>query len=168
VKNKIRNIIREEIKKIFEISNFQTAAAEQLATNMALYKLPRKGIDDSINNFQELQYQIDKIKQPDQEHEEELENNFKSPSANYPSASVRTNIYEKKEVEEGYGMYGSTEAAKKNLDWERLKEPVKGAFSQEAQDEFDLHNNNIKRSLEEIPPGNSREKGIKNNKFQSR
>ena len=151
----IRMMVRKEVNKLFEIMEFQSSSSEQLASNMALYKLPRKGMDDSINYFNLVQTEKNKNK-PQEEKEEDLENSFSEPSQNGPRATTLTNIYEEKEIGESYGAYGSTEAAKQNLDWERLPTPKKGMFSQDAQDAFDLHNNNIERSLNEVPPGDAR------------
>ncbi len=160
MKNQIRKTIREEIQKLFELESFQTDAAEQLAMNISLHKLPRKGMDDSINYFNQVQLQKEKEKSQE-EKEKEVEDGFGLPSSS-PNAPVLTNVYG-----ESYGMYGSTHAAQQNLDWERPLEPKKGFFSQEVQDEFDLHNNNIERELKTLPPGNSREGGVKNNKSKN-
>jgi len=163
LKFRIKKLIKEEINKLFETLGFQGDSAQQIATNMALFKLPRKGMDDSINNFNQIRAKLDK-EESQEEREEELDVNFKPTAPNIPAATVMTNIFEAKDIEESYGIYGSTEAAKKNLDSEKPAPPISGAFSQEAQDEFDLHNDNINRSLKEIPAGNSREGGVTNNK----
>jgi hypothetical protein len=166
MKNYIRKIIKEEIQKLFEIADFENAAAQQIATNMSLFKLPRKGIDDSINYFDQLQFQIsnDQIQKGE---EQDLNDKFDVPALNTPNAMVATNVYESKKVKESYGIYGSTEAAKKNLDYDRTTDVATASFSQDAQDEFDWHNDNIERSLNEIPPGNSRENQVSNNKSKN-
>ena len=171
MKNYVRKLIREELNKLFEISDFQSDSARQIATNMALFKLPRKGMDDSINYVDQMQFELGK-QESEEEKEEDENNNFHVP-APAQMAPVSTNIYEikskikdivDKKVEESYGIYGSTQAAEDNLDWEQPTTQTTGQFSQDAQDEFDLHNGNIKRALKEVPPGNARVNGTINNK----
>ncbi len=152
--SKIRKIVRKQLDLFFESQSFQTDAAEQIAINMSLYKLPRKGMDDSINYFNIVQSQENE-KENQEKKEFDIENQFSSPSPNVPMATTLTNVYE------SYGIYGSTQAAEDNLDWERLPDPKKAFFSKDAQDEFDLHNDNIERSLTEIPPGDARTGGTK-------
>lgn len=170
LKFRIKKLIKEEIKKIFEGLEFETAAAEQISTNMALFKLPRKGLDDSINNYNQIQSQKSRYETPD-EKEDSVEDDFKSPELNAPNAATLTNIYESKEkdkeIEESYGIYGDTAAQQQNLDFDRGTSVNTANFSTDAQDEFDLHNNNISRELNTVPPGNSREGGVSNNKFKN-
>lgn len=166
LKFRIKKLIKETIEKLFEVQGFQSAATEQMATNMSLFKFPRKGIDDSINNYNLVQSYLDKINS-EEEREIGLEDEFDVPAQNTPNASVSTNVYESKEIEESYGMYGSTTAAQKNLDCERPTSPTTANFNKDAQDEFDLYNDNIDRSLNEIPPGNSRSNGTSNNKSKN-
>lgn len=168
LKYRIKKLIREEIKKLFEILDFENSSAQQMSMNMSLFKLPRKGLDDSINNFNQVQIELDKNKS-DEEKEEEMSNKFNSPQLNAYGATVSTNIFEsekKEEVDESYGIYGPTAAEQDNLDWDRGTSVNTANFSKEAQDEFDLNNGNIERELNEIPPGNSREGGISNNKHK--
>ena len=163
----IRKLIREEINRLFEIMDFQSAAAEQIATNMSLFRLPRKGIDDSINIFNQVQFDKDKEKNQE-EKEAEPGETMGYPAFNTANATTRTNIYEsEKEVKESYGIYGSTDAAQQNLDWERLPEKKTGEFSKEAEAEFDMHNDNINRSLHEVPPGDCRTGAVVNNKTKN-
>jgi len=169
LKFRIKKLIKEEIDKLFESLGFESAAAQQIATNMALFKLPRKGMDDSINYFDQVQFQLDKEKS-EEEKEEDVENQFDLPTPNVPAASTTTNIYEEKKIKENFNdnnIYDGTTAAMKNLDWERPVSPKTGSFSTEAQEEFDLHNDNINRALKEVPPGNSREGGTANNKSKN-
>lgn len=169
LKFRIKKLIKEEIDKLFESLGFESAAAQQIATNMALFKLPRKGMDDSINYFDQVQFQLDKEKS-EEEKEEDVENQFDLPTPNIPAASTTTNIYEEKKIKENFNdnnIYDGTTAAMKNLDWERPVSPKTGSFSAEAQEEFDLHNDNINRALKEVPPGNSREGGTANNKSKN-
>jgi hypothetical protein len=156
LKFKIKKLIREEIAKIFEVLDFQTNAVENLATSSALHKLPRKGIDDSINNYNIIQTQIDK------NQEEENEKLFDVPGKQH-SAVVRTNIYERE------GFYGATIAAQDNLDYSNNPTSIekKANFGQNTQDEVDLYNDNIKRTLTEVPPGNSRVNATINNKSKN-
>jgi hypothetical protein len=157
LKFRIKKLIKEEIDKLFEILGFQSSAAEQMATNMALYKLPRRGMDSSINNYSQVQWLLDK-EASEEEREEELKDKFKSPSFNTPNATVSTNIFED---------VTNPMAAQKNLDWERLPEPKNANFNKDAQEEFDLHNDNINRELNKIPPGNSQKDGVSNNKSKN-
>lgn len=173
LKFKIKKLIKEEIDKLFESLEFQNAAAQQIATNMALFKIPRKGMDDSINYFDQVQFQLNKEKSQE-EREKDVEDEFETPSPNTPSAPVTTNVFEsdeKKKVKENFNdnnIYDGTTAAMKNLDWERPASPKTAKFSKDAQDEFDLHNDNINRALKEIPAGNSRDGGVTNNKMKER
>jgi len=157
LKFRIKKLIKEEINKIFEVLGFQSAAAQQLATNMALFKLPRKGMDDSINYYDQVMWDLHK-KDSEEEKEEDLENNFKYPSANNQDAPVSTNIFED---------VTNPIAAQKNLDYDRTVSPKTANFSKEAQEEFDLHNDNINRELNGIPPGNSRSGAVSNNKSKN-
>lgn len=175
LKFRIKKLIKEEIDKLFENLGFQSDSAHQIATNMALFKIPRKGMDDSINNFNIVQFELNK-KESQEDREKEVEDKFEIPTPNTPNATVATNIFESREkkakkVEENFNdnnIYDGTAAAMKNLDWERPVSPKTAAFSQDAQDEFALHNDNIKRSLEEVPVGNSRENGVVNNRTKER
>jgi hypothetical protein len=166
MKNKLRKLIREEINNLFESLGFQSSAAEQIATNMALFKIPRKGIDDSINYYNQIQSYLDK-NEPEEEKEEEIKNNFEVPDFNNPNAATRTNIYESEGIEESCGIYGSTEAAKKNLDREIKPSPKTANFGKESQEEFELRNDNINQELTYIPPGESRKDGVSNNKSKN-
>jgi hypothetical protein len=154
---------------LFESLGFESDAAQQIATNMALFKLPRKGMDSSINYFDQLQFQLNKEKS-EEEKEEDIDSQFDLPTPNIPAATTTTNIYEEKKIKENFNdnnIYDGTTAAMKNLDWERPVSPKTGSFSTEAQEEFDLHNDNINRALKEVPPGNSREGGMANNKSKN-
>lgn len=168
LKFRIKKLIQEELNKLFEVIGFNAASTEQIATNMALFKLPRKGMDDFINNYNQIQCYLDE-NPDDEDKEKELDDEFEFPSINGPSATVSTNIFEekkeskKKKIEkESYGIYGSTQAAQDNLD--RVVTPSPANFGDDAQAEFDMHNDNINRSLKEKPAGNSREGGLSNNK----
>jgi hypothetical protein len=166
LKFRIKKLIKEEIDKLFESIGFESDAAQQIATNMALFKLPRKGMDDSINYFDQLQFQLNK----ENPEEEDIDNQFDLPTPNIPAATTTTNIYEEKKIKENFNdnnIYDGTTAAMKNLDWERPVSPQTGSFSKEAQEEFDLHNDNINRALKEVPVGNSREGGMSNNKSKN-
>jgi len=166
LKFRIKKLIKEELDKLFEVLDFPTTAVEQMAMNMSLFKLPRKGMDDSINNYNLVQACLDKEDSPE-EKEEEVIDKFNSPAINSGGATVSTNIYEAKEIEESYGIYGSTQAAQQNLDSDGGVPPKTASFTKDAQEEFDLHNNNIDRELKEIPAGDSREGGVSNNKSKN-
>jgi len=162
LKFRIKKLIKEELNKIFEALDFQADAAHQIAMNMSLFKIPRKGIDDSINNFNIIQTQKEKLENSE-EKEEDLETNFQVPPSNTQNAVVKTNMYEA----EGIGMYDSTVAMQQNLDVEKTVPPKTSNFSKETEDEFKLHNDNIERALKEIPPGNARSGAITNNKSKN-
>lgn len=155
LKFKIRKLIKEEIDKLFEIQGFQTDSAEQMAQNIARFNLPIVGIHPSINDFNLIQTELDK-EQSEEEKEEELNNKFKIPSLNTLGATTMTNIFED---------VCNSMAAQDNLDTEM--DPSPSTFGKEAQEEFDLHNDNIKRDLISVPPGNSRENGVSNNKSKN-
>lgn len=161
LKIRIKKIIKEEIDKIFEALDFQSDAAEQIAMNMTVFKLPRKGIDDSINNFNIIQAQKEKLETPE-EKEEDLENGFEVPAFNTPNAATKTNIYE---AEGAAGMYGGTTAMQAGLD--KVNNPMPATFGKEAEDEFALYNDNIERALKEKPAGNARAGISVNNKSKN-
>jgi hypothetical protein len=154
LKFKIKKLIRQEIDKILEVLDFQTNSVENLATSKAIHQLPRKGIDDMINNYNLVQSELER------NQEEENEKLFDVPGRQH-SATVRTNIYERE------GMYGSTMAAQDNLDYDNLPIIKTGALNKNSQENVDLHNDNIKRELNLIPAGNSRNKGVTNNKSKN-
>ena len=62
IKKEIRVFVRKEIKKILEAFEFEVAASEQLAKTSSIHKLPRKGISDSINNYNLISVEQDKKK----------------------------------------------------------------------------------------------------------
>jgi hypothetical protein len=82
IKKEIRNIIREYINEIYD---FQSDAAK--------FELPRKGTDDSINDFNQVNAQKEKG-ETQKDREKEIENNFNSPTLNNSTAPTLTNIYE--------------------------------------------------------------------------
>lgn len=153
LKFRIKKLIKEEIDKLFELLDFQSDASRQLATNSALFKLPRRGMDPFINYSEMSDFEKDKL-ESQEEKEQDIEQNFKSPSLNNSSATVRTNIYEEINL---------VDAGQQNLDKD-VSSPLYGGMGKEAQDEFDLYNDNINIALNEVPPGNAREKGSFNNK----
>ena len=161
LKFKIKKLIKEEINKLFEALDFQADAAEQIAMNMTAFKLPRKGIDDSINNFNIIQTQKEKLETPE-EKEEDLENGFEAPAFNTPNAATKTNIYE---AEGADGMYGGTIAMQVGLD--KVNNPMPATFGKEAEDEFALYNDNIERALKEKPAGPARSGSSPNNKSKN-
>jgi len=161
LKFRIKKLIKEELNKFFEALDFQADAAEQIAMNMSLFKLPRKGMDDSINNFNIIQTQKEKLETPE-EKEEDLDNGFEAPAFNTPNAATKTNIYEAEGV---VGMYGGTTAMQVGLD--KINVPMPSTFGKEAEDEFALHNDNIERTLKEKPAGNARVGTSINNKSKN-
>lgn len=176
LKFRIKKLIKEEIRKLFEILDFQADSAEQIATNSSLFKLPRKGIDDTINNYNQAKYFMSKYESGDEDGEKKEEelNKFSPPELSPAGAPVSTNIYESdkeiKKVQENFNdnnIYDGTAAAMQNLDWERPVSPRTANFGKDSQDEFDLYNDNIDMALKEIPAGNSREGGISNNKSKN-
>ena len=149
------------VKNIGKDAQNQPDAAEQIAMNMTAFKLPRKGIDDSINNFNIIQTQKEKLETPE-EKEEDLENGFEAPAFNTPNAATKTNIYE---AEGADGMYGGTIAMQVGLD--KVNNPMPATFGKEAEDEFALYNDNIERALKEKPAGPARSGSSPNNKSKN-
>ena len=165
MKNRLRKIIRKEIDFLFETLAFQNTSAEQIAIDMTHNIFPKKGVDDMINNFNELQWEIDQ-KESQEEREKDNEQNFAFASANSGGAVTRTNIYES-DLEEGQSIYGSTNSAQHDLDWSSMPLKNIGMLDADAQKEVDLQNDNISRSLNEVPPGDSRVNGAVNNKVKN-
>ena len=154
MKNLIRKIIREQISKLFELEQFETKSAEQLAQSMALYKFPRKGVDDMINNFNQVEFEREKT---EEEKEQKLKDAARTPSINGPMATTLTNLYES-EIEESYGIYGSTEAGKLNLDKTPIIQPInkKVSLGKETEEKVSEFNNNIDIEMNQIKyPGNT-------------
>lgn len=131
LKFKIKKLIHEELDNLFETLGFQYSAQEQLATNRALYEIPRKGIHDSINRINQVEFDLNKM-QSDEEREDSLDDKFTDPAPNIPMATVSTNIYED---------VTNPMAAQKNLDRIILPSPATASYSKATQDEFDLNNN---------------------------
>jgi hypothetical protein len=167
LKFRIKKIIKKEIDKLFETLDIQYPATEQMAINSAMFKLPRKGVDDSINNYNQVQSILD-TQRTEEEKEEDFKNKFLEPVLGSSMATVSTNIYESlKDIDESYGIYGSTQAAQQNLDWDRGVSPATANYGKETQDDVDLFNGNIERDLNAIPPGDSRENSAVNNTFEN-
>lgn len=157
MKNYIRKIIREEIDKLFEVQDFQMASEEELAKTKALYKIPRKGIDDMINYANIIATELEQDKS-EEEKQEDLDKNTEYPAPNAFTAPTSTNVYET------YTFYGGTQAAQDNLDFDRGVGVQTGFLDKDAQETVDWFNDNIKRELSGIkypgdtggmtPPGN--------------
>lgn len=143
VQKEIRNFIRKEIKKIFESFEFEVAAAEQLAKTSSIYALPRKGISDTINNFNLLSIEQDK-KKSEEEKEEEQKQMFKILPANAAIAPTLTNLYEDASVN------ATSQSQQDNLDFDRIKGPMKASLGKETEKAVEDFNNNIEMTLKKV------------------
>ena len=152
MKNQIRKLIREKIQKLFEMQEFQGEEVAQLEKSKAIYTLPRKGIADDINTFNQLQAEKEKDETAEQ-REAELDNEFETPASNNGTAPTLTNVYENASV------VGGVVAQMQNLDSERGgTRPPKAVypFGKEQQKAIEDFNDNIDRDLNQIQyPGDT-------------
>lgn len=120
----LRKKIRKEISKLFENIDFDNPASTQFATSIATHKIPRKGIDDSINRHDELLFQV--------------KNN-----------SIQNGCGEEDQIQqnnEGYSIFGDTTSLQNNLD-HSFNEPKYGGNSKEFTKEINDFNDNINKEL---------------------
>jgi len=136
----IRKLIREAVDKLFELQRFQGEEAEQLSMSTAMHTLPRKGLDDSINNWNQVEAQRDGMK-TGEELEDEWDSNSNTPSPAY-MAPTSTNLYE--------GLNSDAANASKNLDFDRGTRPPGGGIGADAQAVVDEFNDNINRELDDV------------------
>jgi len=163
----IRKIVKKEIDGLFEALEFQADSARQLGVSMALNKLPRKGIDDSINNFNQVEFETSQ-QDSEEEREEELNNRFKDTSSNAYTAPTLTNLYEEvdageeveinedAEINEDIGVNASASLGQDNLDFDRGTRSPKASLGAETAETVKYFNDNIDRALNQIKyPGNT-------------
>lgn len=143
IQKEIRNVIRDEIKKMFESFDFEVASAEQLAKTSSIYSLPRKGINDTINNYNLVSIEQDK-KKSEQEKEEEQKQMFKILPANAAIAPTLTNLYEDASVN------ATSQPQQDNLDFDSGNRPIKASLGKDTEKAVSDFNNNIEMSLKKI------------------
>lgn len=152
---KLRKIVRSHINEIYE---FQDEMASQISMNKAVYELPRKGMDDSINNFNQVNAQK-KEKETERDREEENDKLFNSPTLNSYTAPTLTNIYEDATVNL------DAQVSQDNLDREIQQNPFPNS-DDDKQKVIDFFNSNIDIILNKIKyPGNTDNMTPPNNKF---
>ena len=144
-----KNIIILEIRKILEATFFQADGAEEMARSQAMYKLPRMGIAQNINNFNQIEMDS-KNKQTEEDKEEIIDQLFDQPTPEH-SAQVATNIYEN-------NFLNPQPTPFQGLDAQSLNPFIanKGTYGAGVQAAVDYFNDNISRDLHQVKyPGDT-------------
>ena len=145
-----KNIIILEIRKILEATFFQADGAEEMARSQALYKLPRMGIAQNINNFNQIEMDS-KNKQTEEDKEDVVDQLFDQPTPEH-SARVATNMYENNYLNP------QPNPIQQPLDAQSLSPFIvnKGTHGEAVQSAIDYFNDNIARDLHQVKyPGDT-------------
>ncbi len=142
-KHIITKLIQNEINNLFEILDFQMDSEQQIATTSAIHKLPRKGIDDTINNINQIAFD-NYNKKTEEEKNDEFKNNANIPQSNVTIVLTLTNIYEDTTVNL------DAQSGQDNLDFDRGTRPAKASLGKESEKAIEDFNDNIDVTLNKV------------------